>query len=75
MTNSTWNLEGMQVTGQYLGEITVTGTVTLSRTKYGGEISHHVKLANPIKVYGATRDSVILDHKFVTSCRDAVTAG
>ena len=57
-----WNLEGRTVTGNYMGEIPVEGVVTLSRVTYGGGINHHVDLNVPIDVYGAKRDSVILDH-------------
>jgi hypothetical protein len=67
---NTWNLEGMQVEGLYLGEIPVTGKVHLSRVKYGGEISHHIQLNTPVSIYGVMRDAVILEHKFVTACND-----
>jgi hypothetical protein len=61
-----WNLEGLTVTGVYLGDFHVVGTVRLSRVKYGGGVCHHVDLAKPITVYGASRDTVILDHAQVT---------
>lgn len=64
-----WNLEGLTVTGKYLGTIPVTGRVVLSRVKYGGEVSHHIVLESPITVYGAVRDRVILEHGFVSSVR------
>lgn len=57
-----WILEKMKVSGKYMGEFPVTGRVRLSRVKYGGGVCHHVKLDNPIMVYGAERDVVILDH-------------
>lgn len=57
-----WNYEGLRVKGKYMGDIDVTGKVHLSRVKYGGSVSHHVILDEPIKVYGAMRDSVILAH-------------
>lgn len=60
-----WNLEGSMVAGAYMGEFPVVGRVELSRVKYGGEVSHHIVLEEPIEVYGATRDRVILEHKFV----------
>lgn len=60
-----WNLEGLQVKGLYMGSIPVAGRVELSRVKYGGEVSHHVVLESPVEVYGAQRDRVILEHKFV----------
>jgi hypothetical protein len=60
-----WNLEGLTVVGKYLGEFPVSGKVELSRVKYGGGITHHIVLDAPIQVYGATRDRVILEHKYV----------
>ena len=64
-----WLLEGLTVTGNYLDSIPVEGTVTLSRVKYGGTVSHHVKLFKPIDVYGALRDVVILDHGQILKIR------
>ena len=60
-----WNLEGMRVLGMYMGEIAVSGTVNLSRVTYGGGVSHHVSLDNPINVYGAVRDRVILENEYI----------
>jgi hypothetical protein len=54
-------LDGQRVIGMYMNEIAVSGVVRLSRVTYGGTISHHVALDNPINVYGAVRDSVILE--------------
>lgn len=56
-----WNLEGCRVIGMYMGDIAVSGTVRLSRVKYGGGVSHHVDLDNPVTVYSAVRDTVILN--------------
>jgi hypothetical protein len=64
-----WNLEGMQVVGMYMNDITVSGTVDLSRVKYGGEVSHHVVLDSPINVYGAIRERVILNHSEIVQVR------
>jgi len=61
-----WNLEGLSVRGMYMGKFPVVGTVELSRVKYGGEVSHHVVLDESIEVFGAIRDRVILEHKYVT---------
>ena len=66
-----WNLEGMQVTGKYMGSIPVSGVVEISRVQYGGEVTHHIQLDFPITVYGAVRDRVILEHKFVESVAEA----
>ena len=60
-----WNLENLNVTAVYLDSIPVAGTVTLSRVRYGGVISHHITLTSPITVYGTVRDSVIVDHKHI----------
>lgn len=60
-----WNLEGLRVTGKYVGVFEVTGKVNLSRVKYGGGVSHHVVLDEPVEVYGALRDSVVLNHEDV----------
>jgi hypothetical protein len=60
-----WNLEGLRINGLYMGLFPVSGKVDLSRVQYGGEVSHHILLDEPIKVYGALRDRIILEHKFV----------
>ena len=58
-------LDGMRVIGMYLGDYAVSGTVRLSRVRYGGSMSHHVTLDNPINVFGEIRKSVILEPEFV----------
>jgi len=60
-----WNLEGLRINGLYMGMFPISGKVDLSRVQYGGEVSHHILLDEPIKVYGALRDRIILEHKFV----------
>jgi hypothetical protein len=65
-----WNLEGMRVNGLYMGCFPVQGRVMLSRVQYGGEVSHHIELEESIKVYGAVRDRVILEHRFVNRVVD-----
>ena len=65
-----WNLEGMTITGKYMGEFPVAGVVELSRVQYGGTVSHHVDLETPIVVYGATRDVVILNHANIETLKD-----
>ena len=65
-----WNLEGMTITGNYMGEFPVRGRVKLSRVQYGGAVSHHVDLETPIVVYGATRDVVILNHSNIETVKD-----
>jgi hypothetical protein len=58
-------LDGQRVIGMYLGDYAVSGTVRLSRVRYGGGMSHHVTLDNPINVFGEVRESVILEPEFV----------
>ena len=66
-----WNLENMIVHGLYLGDIPVVGRVRLSRVQFGGGVCHHVDLETPINVYGSVRESVTLDHKYVTRVLDS----
>jgi hypothetical protein len=65
-----WNLEGMIVTGMYLDMFHVRGRVDISRVKYGGEISHHMMLDEPVEIFNTMRDRVILDHKQVQTVSD-----
>ena len=69
INNTAWVLEGLTVTGLYLDSIPVTGKITLSRVKYGGTVSHHLQLDKPVNVYGAMRDTVILDNHQIQSVR------
>jgi hypothetical protein len=62
-----WNLENLKVSARYLGDFSVQGVVTLSRVQYGGAVCHHIKLDLPLVVYGAIRDTVIVDHKDIDS--------
>jgi hypothetical protein len=64
-----WCLEGLTVTGLYLGSIPVKGKVDLSRVEYGGAVSHHVQLEPQIEIYGEMRERVILMHKHISSIR------
>lgn len=65
-----WNLENQYITGKYLGEFPFTGKVRLSRAAYGGGIKHHIDLVEPITVYGAVRDSIIIGHENVETVFD-----
>ena len=56
-----WNREGQKVAGVYLNAYTVSGVVTLSRVKYGGQVQHTVKLDQPMELFGNQRDVVLLD--------------
>ena len=61
-----WNLENLSVEGLYMGEFPIRGIVHLSRVMYGGRVSHHVTLEEPITVFGAIRDSVIVEQQDIT---------
>ena len=58
-----WSREGEQVSANYLGLHRITGEVTESRVAYGGRVLHTVRLARAINVFGADRDTVILDER------------
>jgi hypothetical protein len=58
-------LDGKRIIGMYMGDFAVSGTVRLSRVRYGGGMAHHVTLDNPINVFGAVRDSIMLDESEV----------
>lgn len=61
-----WNYEGLTVSGLYLDMIPVKGQVYMSRVKYGGSVSHHLMLDEPVEVFGKMRDRVTLDMHEVT---------
>ena len=65
-----WNLEGMRLVGKYMGSIPISGVVELSRVQYGGTVSHHVVLDQPVEVYGAVRDRVIIENKYIDYVED-----
>jgi hypothetical protein len=69
-----WNYEGMNVTGTYLNQFHVKGYVIMSRVAYGGRVKHTVVLDNPINVYGAERDRVILDMSDIITVKDCIYA-
>ena len=56
-----WNIEGAHVTGLYMNVFPFAGIVTESRVKYGGQVQHTVKLDSPIEVFGATRNTILID--------------
>lgn len=43
-----WNKDGSTVKALYLSEYLVTGVVTESRVKYGGDVSYWLKLDEPL---------------------------
>ena len=67
-----WNLENMYVSGKYMGEFPITGKVRLSRVKYGGGISHHIDLIEPMEIYGNIRESVILNHSEIETIHENI---
>lgn len=64
-----WDYTGLVVSGLYMDEIPVRGKVELSRVAYGGGVKHTVVLDEPITVYGALRDRVILEMKQILNVR------
>ena len=58
-----WNKEGQQVSGLYLGAYAVSGTVTESRVRYGGTVQHTVKLDAPVSVFGRIAEVLLLDNE------------
>jgi hypothetical protein len=69
-----WNLEGLRVEATYLEHFPIVGEVTLSRVAYGGRVNHHVTLDQPITVYGAVRDTVIIEHSQIERVFETETA-
>lgn len=53
-----WQLEGKKVSGNYIGEYLVQGTVIESRVAYGGKVKHHVQLDSPLDLFGHERHFV-----------------
>jgi hypothetical protein len=70
---SQWNLEGMWVEATYLDQFKVKGKVEHSRIKYGGGIFHMVVLEKPITIYGAVRERLMLNHKYIARVMDHVS--
>jgi hypothetical protein len=57
-----WNKEGKTITAMYQGQ-QVTGTVELSRVKYGGKVEHTLLLDKPIQLRWRTEptDRLLID--------------
>jgi len=60
-----WNKDGSTIKALYLSEYMVTGVVTESRVRYGGEVSYHIDLIEPLYVFGSVREQVIVNEKQV----------
>ena len=58
-----WNREGQRVAGVYLNAYTVSGVVTESRVKYGGQVQHTVELDTPVNVLGRVADRLLLEEE------------
>ena len=56
-----WDKTGSFISGLYLDMFPFRGTVRESRVKYGGQVEHTVELVNPIRVFGATRDVILIE--------------
>jgi hypothetical protein len=56
-----WQREGQRVQARYLDQFAVSGVVEESRVAYGGRVKHMVILDQPIEVYGAVRERVVLE--------------
>lgn len=56
-----WDYSGLYVAGRYWDDIPVRGRVESSRVKYDGIVYHTVVLDEPVNVYGALRERIILD--------------
>jgi len=65
-----WNLENLRVKAVYLETFPVQGVVELSRVAYGGRVVHTLVLDNPITVYGALRDRVIVENESIQQVSD-----
>jgi hypothetical protein len=63
-----WNLEGLRIEGEYLGDTKVIGRVESSRVKYGGGVQHTVVLDQPIKFRWRNElaSRLLIDHEHVT---------
>jgi hypothetical protein len=44
----------------------IKGVITESRVKYGGKVSNTILLDNPIIVFGAEREVVLMDSEELT---------
>jgi len=56
-----WDREGQMVDAMYLGSHPVSGFITHSRVKYGGNVQHTLALDKSIQIYGVIRTYVLVD--------------
>lgn len=55
-----WMRDGQKVSGKYMGQ-SFSGIIVSTRTKYGTDLQHKVKLINPIEVFGETRTVIFVN--------------
>jgi hypothetical protein len=55
-----WDLTGERINGLYMGLFPYTGIVESSRVKYGGDVQHTVVIDEPITVFGAVRERILV---------------
>lgn len=67
-----WDLTGERVNGLYMGMFPYVGTVESSRVKYGGAVQHTVIVDEPIRVYGALRDRILVSVTEINRILDEV---
>lgn len=60
-----WNKDGSTIKALYLSEYLVTGVVTESRVRYGGDVSYHIDLVEPLYIFGSLRECVIVNENQV----------
>ncbi len=63
-----FNLEGLHVTGMYMGEFPVSGLVELS---HGGGDQHTILLDEPITIDNTIRKRVVLNQGNINRVRSA----
>jgi hypothetical protein len=55
-----WMRDGQKVSGKYMGQ-SFAGIIVSTRTKYGIDIQHKVKLTKPIEVFGEVRSDIFVN--------------
>lgn len=67
-----WNLEGNWVEAEYAGGFIISGVVTLSRVKYGGDVQHMVKTDFPVATAIGGSESVLIQHDNILKVRNFI---
>lgn len=55
-----YGLEGQYISGVYCDQFKFVGQVVESRVEYGGDIQHTVELSDPLTVFGADREEILI---------------